>query len=333
MAALVGHDEPALTTLTTKEGWRYFVTHTPRPPTPPENFATPDQAEHEAYNQRRLDYLSNPITIYTPVLQRAAVNVRRLLLLNRRQTSARRGLIISGDGGTGKTTILTQIGRMHEHAVATQHTLQKRSPRIPVIYITLPTAATPKMLAAEFARFLGLPIPQRANITGITEMVCRVLCDTGCQLVLVDELHNLSLATRSGAEVSDHLKYFSERLPATFVYAGIDLEERGLFTGTRGKQIASRFILANTRCFDYGTAEQRDHWNATVATFEQALCLHPPEPCNLTQHSQYLYTRTRGMIGTLSHLIRAAAIDAICDGTETITREHFDAIDLDKAAA
>ena len=40
----------------------------------------------------------------------------------------------------------------------------------------------------------------------------------------VDEIHNLNLATRNGAEASDTLKYFSERIPATFVYAGISVE-------------------------------------------------------------------------------------------------------------
>ena len=35
----------------------------------------------------------------------------------------------------------------------------------------------------------------------------------------IDELHNLNLATRAGAEVSDQLKYFAERLPATFAFS------------------------------------------------------------------------------------------------------------------
>ena len=38
------------------------------------------------------------------------------------------------------------------------------------------------------------------------------------------------------------------------------------------------------------------------------------------------------MIGSLSHLIRAAAISAILDGTETITRTLLDTIPLDHAA-
>lgn len=78
------------------------------------------------------------------------------------------------------------------------------------------------MVAVEFARFLGLPVRVRSNITDILETVCGILTDARVGLVLVDELHNISLTTRSGAEVSDTLKYFSERIPATFVYAGIN---------------------------------------------------------------------------------------------------------------
>lgn len=47
------------------------------------------------------------------------------------------------------------------------------------------------MLAVEFARFLGPPLIARANITDVIEAVC-------------------------GVEVSDTLKYFSGRIPATF---------------------------------------------------------------------------------------------------------------------
>jgi hypothetical protein len=86
-----------------------------------------------------------------------------------------------------------------------------------------------------FARFLGLPITARANVTDVIEAVCGVCCDTRTSLVLVDEIHNLQLSTRNGAEVSDTLKYFSERIPATFVHAGVDVERAGLFAGTRGQ--------------------------------------------------------------------------------------------------
>ena len=46
----------------------------------------------------------------------------------------------------------------------------------------------------------------------------------------------------------------------------------------------------------------------------------------------YLHERTDGMIGSLSHLIRGAAVEAILDGSEKITRETLDRVGLDHAA-
>jgi hypothetical protein len=38
------------------------------------------------------------------------------------------------------------------------------------------------------------------------------------------------------------------------------------------------------------------------------------------------------MIGSLSHLIRGAAVEAVLDGSEKITRETLDRVGLDRAA-
>lgn len=40
------------------------------------------------------------------------------------------------------------------------------------------------MVAAEFGRFLGLPVRNRLNITDIIQAVVGVLTDTRCDLVL-----------------------------------------------------------------------------------------------------------------------------------------------------
>jgi hypothetical protein len=180
----------------------------------------------------------------------------------------------------------------------------------------------------EFARFLGLPtIKSRSNVTDIADAVCQVLIDARCDLVLVDEIHNLNLATTAGEDMSDHLKYFTEHLPSTFVYAGINVERSGLFTGVRGKQIAGRCVLINT-----GPFPCTPEWKSLVATMESALRLHHHEPGSLTRLARYLHHRSGGMIGSLSHLIRAAALTAIDTGTEAITRDLLDSIPVDYAA-
>lgn len=222
-------DEP----LTTKEGWRRFVDHQPEAPTEPAPAALLAMSArgHLELEDARRDYHSELPLVNTPVIRQVLSTGRLLVQLNRGQVSARRGLILSGASSTGKTTALTQLGRTHERAVRRRLPGQAGLNRLPVVYVTVPTAATPKMLAVEFARFYGLEFPSRTNMPDIVNAVCSVAVRTHVELVLVDEIHNLNLATRSGAEVSDQLKYFAERLPATFAYAGIDVEAQGLFAG------------------------------------------------------------------------------------------------------
>ena len=147
-----------------------------------------------------------------------------------------------------------------------------------------------------------------------------------------DEIHNLNLATRAGADASDQLKYLAERIPATFIYAGVDVEGSGLLAGTRGRQIAGRFGVITCQAFAYGTAAQRQEWQALIATLEQSLRLHRHPPGQLLKLAGYPHERTDGMIGSLSHLIRGAAVEAVLDGSEKITRETLDRVGLDQAA-
>lgn len=311
----------------TLTGWRRFVD------CPPASFELLEHAQwsqlsdadRDRYDDARINYHSEMVVVATSTVREVARQGRLLTLLNRREISARRGLIVSGLQTTGKSTALKQLGRTHELMIRQRH---PHGDRIPVVYVTTPPKGSPRKLAMEFARFLGLPPIRRSyNATDISDAVCQVMIDAKVDLVLVDEIHNLNLATSAGEDMSDHLKYFTEHLPATFVYAGINVERCGLFTGVRGKQIAGRCVLVNTGPFPY-----QQEWSGLVATLEAALRLHHHQPATLTALDKYLHHRTSGMIGSLSHLIRAAALTAILDRSEAITRPLLDSIPLDHAA-
>ncbi|MET7610400.1 ATP-binding protein [Streptomyces seoulensis] len=318
--------------LTTKEGWRRFVEHESSPPA---LLTTVQQAalspkERLRDDELRRNYHADLPLVNTPTIQKVIATSRLLIQLNRQQISARRGIIISGASGTGKTTALSQLGRAHEIAVRKRHPRDRA--RLPVLYVTVPPAATPKMLAMEFARFFGLDFPTRFNITDVVNAVCATAAHVHVDLVLIDELHNLNLATRTGAEASDQLKYFAERLPATFAYAGIDVEDQGLFAGTRGRQIAGRFTVIRTTPFPYAPGADRDAWHSLVGTLESILRLHHHQTGTLPSLSEYLYHRSGGMIGSLSQLIRGAAVLAIEDGSERITEGLLETVPVDYAA-
>ncbi|WP_406348407.1 ATP-binding protein [Streptomyces sp. NBC_00144] len=315
--------------LTTKEGWRAFVDENPDPPPSLPSGTVLDEDELESYREARIDYHTRSVIVNTPTIRGVVTTGRKRIVLNRHQVSARRGLIVSGSAGTGKTTAITQLGKNVEQIT------RRRNPAavggLPVVFVTIPPAATPKMLAGEFARFLGVPLEHRMSQVQITNAVCDLLGKLGTTLVLVDEIHNLDLTTRNGAEASDQLKYLSERIAATFVLAGLDVETSSLFQGTRGQQIAGRYTVIPSRPFGHKNRADKESWQALVVTMEDSLRLHAHRPGTLVAMTDYLHERTGGLIGSLSQLIREAAVDAIDTGAEKITKRMLDEIELDHA--
>lgn len=65
---------------------------------------------------------------------------------------------------------------------------------------------------------------------------------------------------------------------------------------------------------------------------DEALRLDAHRAGALARHAPYLHLRTGGRIGSLSALVREAAIAAILDGTEKITKRLLDDIELDELA-
>lgn len=100
---------PADQPLTTKEGWRRFVDRQPAAPDQHDP-ATADlltTSQRVAFDEVRRDYHADLPLANTPTIQKVISTARLLVQLNRQQVSARRGLIVSGASGTGKTTALT----------------------------------------------------------------------------------------------------------------------------------------------------------------------------------------------------------------------------------
>jgi len=62
------------------------------------------------------------------------------------------------------------------------------------------------------------------------------------------------------------------------------------------------------------------------------LRLHRHRTGNLVRLDEYLYRRSGGMIGSLSQLVRGAAILAIEDGSEQISKQLLDSVPVDYAA-
>ncbi|WP_456155086.1 TniB family NTP-binding protein [Streptomyces parvus] len=206
--------------LTTWQGWNRFATTDPVVP--------PQPGDPPRSTEERLAYHSSFVTIRTPAIHTLATQVRTLMILGRhQQTTARPSLIVTGPAAAGKTTALLNVGRTCHLA----HTRKNPPPpgsahaAVPAAYVLVPPGATAKTLITEFARYLGIPVTARMTQTQITEAVCHTYTQAGVQLVMIDEIHRLNPRTTTGAQTADLIKDLSERLPATFVYAGINVTD------------------------------------------------------------------------------------------------------------
>lgn len=270
--------------------------------------------------EERLAYHSSFVTIRTPAIHTRATQVRALMILGRhQQTTARPSLIVTGPAAAGKTTALLNVGRTCHLAHSRKNPPPPGSAHaaVPVAYVLVPPGATAKTLVTEFARYLGIPVAARMTQTQITGAVCHTYTHAGVQLVLIDEIHRLNPRTTTG--------------PATFVYAGINVTDTPLFTGVRGAQLAGRATLVDCGPLPARQAT-RQPFRDVITDIENNLDLQRHTPGTLPRHAPYLHQRTAGRIGSLTRLIRQAAITAICDGTERITKRSLDAVQLDHLA-
>ncbi len=315
--------------------WREFVAYSPDEPDrlSAKRIATLPADAKEQYDQARFTWLGSDVVLETKdtqVLQRQTqITCARSAA---RSATARRGLAVSGPAGLGKSTAALLTGKRHEKAARRRAGRFDDPAFAPVVYAVVPPGTTPKMMMLSFANWLGLATPGRATAQDVAEQVVAVMRDLGTSLVIVDEVHNLKTNRQAGAEAASALKGFSERLDATFIYAGIDLLQSDLFAGEMGKQIKARMIVHEVTPYGFGSQAQRDAWTELVLGVESLLPLARHSECALEHEATYLYDRTGGSIGALRALLSDAAIAAILDGTEQVTRRLLDSIMTDRAS-
>lgn len=313
--------------------WREFVSFTPTAPdmlTASEVSALSADARAE-YDDKRIAWLAADVVLETADTKALDRQTRITLARNAAQTAtARRGLALSGAAGLGKSTAALLIGKRHEKRMRTK--FGSDTNYAPVVYAVVPPGTTPKMMMLAFANWLGLVIRSKYTAQDIAEHVVAVLRDLRTTLVIVDEVHNLKTNSSVGAEAASALKVFSERLDATFVYAGIDLLTSDLFAGHMGRQIKARMIVHEISPYSYGNQSQRDDWIELVLGLETLLPLTSHKQGSLEELSPYLYDRTGGSIGSLRALLSDASIAAIQEGSEEVDRALLDSIKTDRAA-
>lgn len=303
------------------------------------------QEQQIVLNSQRIRYHSASNLLRTPDVQKIFTAIEMTMLVNQSAPAgAKRGIAIDGPPTAGKSTLVKMFARDYELAIRAKHPQlfldQGGDDYIPVVYLSVPSGATPKMLSASLAEYLALPISRSArgggNLNAITTVVLRALERCKASLVIIDDVHFLDCSQKDGKLSNDHLKNLANLCSASFVFAGVDIEVQGLFSEGRSAgrqtQTAGRFAVHRLQYHDLSTKENRTNWIRTIWSFEDNYRLFKHEPGSVAKTCwEYLYDRSGGRMSTVSALMRQAAVQAIISGDEEVTVETFSEMVTDVA--
>lgn len=279
-----------------------------------DDYEAMDSLEKHRFNTDRKAYVSGGMTVSTPQVAELVHATKTAMSQNLNAMTGRRGILVTGPSTVGKTTACIALMSYAYSEFQKQCPAELAAGAIPVAYVEVPPSSTPKGLMQRFADFYALPYQDRTSLNELKKAVVRTMRKCMTQVVVVDELHNLARRSNSNGESVDTLKDLSNDSPATFVYAGIKLEESGLLAGSRGDQVARRFSPLRMSLYNYTTAEERKAWRGVVMAFSKALPLFAHDPKDLLTHAEWLHKRSGGNIGTLQSILVQSAHSLIDGG-------------------
>ncbi|MEU6570403.1 TniB family NTP-binding protein [Streptomyces parvulus] len=340
---------PGLSEPRTKEEWREYLDYVlpPKPVLLPlevyEQLSTEEQRRH---NAARVAHHSALVIVRTSQMKSIHHQIRRRMMTNSFQPAgARRGIVLDGPATLGKSTLVKTFAYDFEHELRLNHPDRYDKKYIvdgrvidytPVVYVNIPSQATPKDLSIALAEYLGQHYRSGATKSDITRLVLENMRRVGVELVIIDDAHFMDLSLKEGKVVNDHLKHIANHTAATFIYTGVDLKHSGLFLegtgGRRATQTAGRNLLLHMTPYGIRTRAEKEDWVSVITAMEEALVLYKHQHGTLVGEWKYLYRRTGGNISSLAELIREAAADAVLTGTERIDRALLDTIVINEHA-
>jgi type II secretory pathway predicted ATPase ExeA len=225
------------------------------------------------------------------------------------------GLLIQGDTGAGKTTIIKLYMRDHPRT-----STEDRS-SVPVLRASVPVPATCKSLATTLLIAIGDPAAEKGTQLSQTHRLKKYFEVCNVELLILDEFQHFQDrdSLKVLKTVSDWLKLLMDQTNVPIVLAGLPyshtiLDEPG------NEQLQRRFATRiELQPFLYETSKERQDFRRFLNAIDDKLPL--AEKSNLADPGTALciYEATDGVVAHVMKLVRRATVITLECGQEQLT--------------
>jgi chloramphenicol 3-O-phosphotransferase len=309
---------------------------------------------HRAATHANLPMQETPMSEAVAKLMRSRIQSNAL----KHNPTTLAGLMINGGGYQGKTATACEAAAAFEefwldlhHGLNPDAVPGTRDLLAHVAYVQTPVTAKPKSTCAAILDFFGMD-SKNMDLPQMVRSVRKALYAHGTKVLILDDITRLKMHREADQDVLDLLRSFMS-MNITLVLIGVGIPKSGLlregrldprtnqvvFSAGKSKsyndeaatQTERRFDLIDLNPFRYDTPQAIDAWLDHLAGIEDQVRLFDAPDGMLTTGTmpEYLFRRTRGIVGLLERLIEDGCTQAIDSKEERITTELLEGIAID----
>lgn len=229
------------------------------------------------------------------------------------------GLMIVGPPGTGKSGILTAIGRQPEFC--NDFSSDDEDVR-PIVRINVPDLPTPKEVVREICAALRSPAPRSWTRGQVARHLHNLFGDVGLRYLQMDEAHVFvqDLTARQVVLNARFLKFMLVSCRVPIILAGEEPLEELLRHKALQRRMQAPIKLGP---YLWNSMDEVQEWMALVGSLAEHLGFNESLVCGDVDLAMRLYLDTGGIIGLLAKRITEAGRFARFASAVDLEKAHF----------